>query len=119
MYADRFFWIWQERHGKTETLTIDPEDNTETIGWENNEKGTSPRDELTPGQGDGDVLGMETPLYPFTKSSGEYYTSNDCVNIEKVISRYNSGYITSWSSCIFPDGLHIHAPFRRRGIWIR
>ena len=75
------------KHGKTKAIAIDPEDNTVTTGWNSSRtRGTSTNDQgPAPGQGRSSVLGMDTPLYPFTKSSGEYYTSNDCVDIEKVI----------------------------------
>lgn len=70
---DRMFWLWQQRHGATDMLTI-------LAGY----KGTSSSDEQgpTPGVAPGTALTLDSPLLPFTRADGSAATSRDCVNIE-------------------------------------
>jgi tyrosinase len=72
-FVDQVFWLWQQRHGATETLEI-------IAGY----KGTSSSDFQgpTPGLAPNTPLDLNTPLYPFTKPDGTPYTSADCIDIE-------------------------------------
>ena len=65
--VDRVFWIWQQKHNATTELTItdDPNDPGATPS-----AGQGP----TPGQTDDEKLTLDTQLYPYKDSSGNYYT---------------------------------------------
>jgi tyrosinase len=72
-FIDRVFWLWQQRHGATKTLDIIPEyPGTNSVDNQGPTPGVVPNSWLT----------LDTPLVPFRKSDGNYYTSHDCVNIE-------------------------------------
>ena len=77
---DRMFWVWQKKWNKTKGFTISQEgENSGTVAVGNDEH----RQGLTPNQGEGQELTMETVLYPFQDEFGVPRTSNDCVNIEE------------------------------------
>lgn len=72
--VDRMFWVWQKQTGHTDRLDII-----------RNYPGTNASDSQgpTPGFAPGESLNLKTPLNPFKKASGEAYTSEDCINIER------------------------------------
>ena len=83
--VDRVFWIWQKIHDQTSSFHItadkcDPGTNADKQG-------------PSPGQQPGQPLDMATPLVPFLKGDGTWYTSNDVIDIEKQL-----GYTYSYGS---------------------
>ena len=75
-FVDRMFWLWQQKHGATDRLSI-------IAGY----PGTNSVDNQgpTPGVAPNSWLTLESPLDPFrlTDAAGERaYTSLDCINIE-------------------------------------
>jgi tyrosinase len=88
--VDRVFWLWQKQNGHTDELEI-------IRGY----KGTSSSDAQgpTPGIAPGTELDLKTPLYPFKKSDGSDYTSEDCINIEKQLGfTYSRGSLEQTSA---------------------
>ncbi len=82
--VDRVFWIWQKIHDKTTSFQITADEHDPGTNADN--QGPSPDQE--PGQS----LGMTTPLVPFLKGDGSWYTSYDVINIEKQLGyTYSSG----------------------------
>jgi tyrosinase len=75
-HVDRMFWLWQQKHGFTDTLEIIPEyPGTNSVDSQGPTPGIVPNSWLT----------LETPLNPFKKIEGTEqrpYTSLDCINIE-------------------------------------
>ncbi|HEU4885141.1 MAG TPA: tyrosinase family protein [Longimicrobium sp.] len=74
--VDRVFWLWQQRHGATDTLEI-------IAGY----PGTNSVDSQgpTPGTPANSWLTLDSPLDPFTMDDAgttRAYTSRDCINIE-------------------------------------
>jgi tyrosinase len=76
-HVDRMFWLWQKRHGSTNTLeVIDEYPGTNSVDSQG----------PTPGILGGSWLTLDTPLHPFRKTeagSVRAYTSRDCINIEE------------------------------------
>ncbi|WP_020605360.1 tyrosinase family protein [Spirosoma spitsbergense] len=86
---DRVFWLWQQKHGFTDHLEIsaDPNDPGNFNGY-NGGNGQGPAN----GQTENEMLRMDTALQPFRKANGDFYTSADCVNIEKQLGyQYSEG----------------------------
>ncbi|MES2382786.1 MAG: tyrosinase family protein [Bacteroidota bacterium] len=83
--VDRMFWLWQKKHQKTESLDL----IEEYPGTNSSDGGTQP----SVGQAPNSYLTLDSPLYPFKKSNkaGDYYTSNDCVNINNLGYEYGKG----------------------------
>lgn len=77
--VDRMFWIWQQKHGCTDHFDIiaDSNDPGTSTGY-NSANGQGPAN----GQSENEILTMQTALKPFMKSGTDYYTSEDCINIE-------------------------------------
>eukprot|EP00953_Heterococcus_sp_UTEX-ZZ885_P001143 1125-Heterococcus_DN1.PRE.2 len=73
---DRVFWLWQQRHGQTERLDIDP---TGAI-----ESGQTPFS-------DGQKLTVDTALKPFVDSNGKDVTSADVTDIRALGYTYSTG----------------------------
>jgi tyrosinase len=72
-HVDRMFWLWQQRHGSTDSLEVISEyPGTNSVDLQG----------PTPGILGGSWLTLETPLNPFKKTDGQSYTSLDCINIE-------------------------------------
>ncbi len=72
-FVDRVFWLWQKKHGKTDSFDIIPEyPGTNTVDSQGPTPGMVPNSWLT----------MESPMAPFKKDDGSFYRSLDCVNIE-------------------------------------
>lgn len=94
-FIDRVFWLWQKKHGATDTLDI-------IAGY----PGTNSVDNQgpTPGTPPNSWLTMDSPLDPFTKTGNDGkerpYASSDCVNIETQLG-YTYG----------PGSLEDHAMF--------
>ncbi|MEA2906308.1 MAG: tyrosinase [Alphaproteobacteria bacterium] len=73
-FIDYAFWIWQRRHGATDSFTIDAGDPGTKFTAD-----VPPPTTMQPT----DTLAMESPLDPFDKRDGSgRLTTNDCVNIE-------------------------------------
>ncbi len=72
-FIDYVFWIWQQRHGATQSFSIDSEDPGAFYS----------ADSPPPaGANLGDRLTMESPLVPFEHANGIPFTSRDLVDIE-------------------------------------
>ncbi len=82
---DRVFWLWQKKFKKTEQIEL----IAEYPGTNSSDGGTQP----AVGQSPNSYLTLDSPLYPFKKSNivGDYYTSNDCVNIHNLGYDYGKG----------------------------
>ncbi|MDQ3741200.1 MAG: tyrosinase family protein [Actinomycetota bacterium] len=81
-FIDRVFWLWQKKTGNTETLDV-----IEHYPGTNSVDGQG----ATPGVTPNSWLSMETPLEPFKRADGAYYTGSDAVDIEKLGYRYCAG----------------------------
>jgi tyrosinase len=82
--VDRVFWLWQKKNGSTDKLEIIPEfPGTNTVDSQGPTAGFVPNTWLT----------LDSPLTPFHKTgSDRYFTSKDCINIEKQLGlTYSSG----------------------------
>jgi tyrosinase len=89
--VDRMFWVWQKKHGHTDSLEIIPE-----------YPGTNSVDNQgpTPGVAGNVWLSMDSPLMPFVDANGEAHVSRDVVNIEKQLDyTYSIGSLDqqSWT----------------------
>jgi tyrosinase len=75
-FVDRVFWLWQQRHGFTDTLEIIPHyPGTNSVDNQGPTPGTAPNSWLT----------LDSPLDPFTitdNGADRPFTSRDCINIE-------------------------------------
>lgn len=72
-FIDRVFWLWQKRHKATKELEIIAEyPGTNSVDNQGPTPGVVPNSWLT----------LDSPLAPFRKSGGHFYTSHDCVDIE-------------------------------------
>ncbi len=74
-FIDRVFWLWQMRHGATETLeVIDHYPGTNSVDNQG----------ATPGVPPNSWLSMDSPLDPFVREDGDHrtYVGRDAVNIE-------------------------------------
>ncbi|BAV06613.1 tyrosinase [Filimonas lacunae] len=90
---DRMFWLWQLKHGYTNSLEIinDPNDPGTNNSF-NNGNGQGP----TNGQSLNETLTMQTTLNPFTKPDGSFFISDDCVNIETQLNyTYSEGSLSA------------------------
>jgi len=84
------FWLWQQKHGQTKTLTIESE-FTHYPGT-NNFDGQGP----TPGRPAGTWLDLDTPLEPFVRADGSPVTSVHVVDIEGSLGyTYGPGSFTN------------------------
>ena len=73
-FVDRVFWLWQQRHGATDSLeVIEGYPGTNSVDSQGPTPGVAPNSWLT----------LETPLNPFKRADGNSFTSLDCINIEK------------------------------------
>lgn len=72
---DRVFWLWQRKHGQTDHLeVIDGYPGTNSVDSQGPTPGVAPNAWLT----------LASPLAPFRhEEDGRFYTSNDCINIER------------------------------------
>jgi tyrosinase len=73
-FIDYAFWIWQRRHGATDSFTINPTDPGAVYSPGNNQ----PPNGADPSAG----MDMNTALDPFKKADGTPFSTSDCVNIE-------------------------------------
>jgi tyrosinase len=75
-FVDRVFWLWQKKHGFTDSLEIMSQyPGTNSVDSQGPTPGTAPNAWLT----------LDSPLDPFMKREGRgdrSYTSRDCINIE-------------------------------------
>ena len=89
--VDRMFWLWQIKTGNTESLEIIDGFPGATNAY-NNGRGQGP----AVGQGDDENLKLTTPLIPFQQENGNYYTSNDVINIETQLGvTYSDGSLAT------------------------
>jgi tyrosinase len=75
-FVDRVFWLWQQRHGQTDTLEIISQyPGTNSVDSQGPTPGTPANSWLT----------LDSPLDPFVMNDAgttRPYTSRDCINIE-------------------------------------
>jgi len=83
-FIDYMFWKWQELNELTYEGSLDVIE-----GY----PGTIIADEAPVGLPKGSSLDMTTPLQPFRKSDGKYYTSNDVTDITALGYTYGPGSI--------------------------
>ena len=83
-FIDYMFWKWQERKGCTKAGSL-----SVIEGY----PGTIIADEAPVGYPKGSVLDMKSPLFPFRKQFGEYYTSYDVTDISVLGYSYGVGSI--------------------------
>jgi len=83
--VDRMFWLWQKKHKQTNNLEI----IAEYPGTNSSDGGTMG----AAGQSPNVYLTLESPLYPFKKSNsvGDYFVSQDCINIHNLGYDYGAG----------------------------
>jgi tyrosinase len=88
-FIDYVFWIWQQRQGATDALTIDPNDPGANSNANPPPAGIDPNTPLT----------LQTPLEPFRKPDGSGpFTTNDCVNIGKQLGyTYGPGSLDKYA----------------------
>ena len=90
--VDRMFWLWQIKQDKTDKFEIIPFFPGTSTNYSDNGQGPAV------GQQENEHLKMDTPLSPFLKDQNDpdsYYTSNDCINIEKQLGvTYSAGSFT-------------------------
>jgi tyrosinase len=102
-FVDRVFWLWQKRHGLH--LDIIP-GYPGTNPWKVQQGPTPYLDPDKP-------LDLNTPLIPFEKENGEWYTSLDCVNIETQLQyTYGTGSLEE------PSSLATAAPERAKVVTV-
>lgn len=82
-FIDYMLWKWQEKNNLTAKGSLDVIE-----GYD----GTVV-DEPTVGYPPGTILNMNSPLYPFKKDNGEYYTSLDVTNINDLGYTYAPGSV--------------------------
>lgn len=90
--VDRMLWTWQQKHGCTDHFDIiaNSEDPGTSTGY-NNANGQGPAN----GQSENETLTMQTELKPFMKSGTDYFTSEDCINIETQLQyTYSAGSLS-------------------------
>jgi tyrosinase len=106
---DRVFWLWQKKFQKTEQIEL----IAEYPGTNSSDGGTQP----AVGQSPNSYLTMDSPLYPFKKSNavGDYYTSNDCVNIQNLGYDYGKGSLDDLAK----PNLKVKALAKKEGHTIR
>lgn len=85
-FVDRVFWLWQQRHGFTDSLdVIDQYPGTNSVDNQG----------PTPGVAPNSWLNLDSPLDPFKMNDGgkeRPFTSRDCVNIETQLGyKYGPG----------------------------
>jgi len=85
-FIDYTFWTWQRRWNKTARGSLEfefgyPGTNTADVA------GTVP----SAGQASNVPLDQDSPLYPFKKSDGSFYTSLDVTNIKDLDYSYGTG----------------------------
>ena len=90
--VDRVFWLWQQKHGCTNHFDIIADNNDPgTSTAYNGGNGQGPAN----GQTEKETLTMQTALKPFIKSGSDYYTSDDCINIETQLDyTYSEGSLS-------------------------
>lgn len=81
-FIDRVFWLWQQRHGHTKEIEI-----IQGYAGTNSSDSQGPSPGMTPGM----ALTLQTPLLPFKKADGAWYTSEDLVDIEQLGYTYGPG----------------------------
>ena len=80
---DRMFWLWQKKHNAVDHLeVIDQYPGTNSADNQGPTPGVAPNTWLT----------LDTPLAPFKHADGRFFTSKDCVNIERQLGlTYGAG----------------------------
>ena len=78
-HVDRMFWLWQQRHGSTDSLEVISEyPNTNSVDLQG----------PTPGILGGSWLTLETPLNPFKKTDGGVTTYGSRDALDRVLHGY-------------------------------
>jgi tyrosinase len=96
--VDRVFWLWQKRHGVTDSQYP----GTNSIDNQGPTPGVFPNSWLT----------MDSPLDPFRKADGTAYTSRDCFNIETQLG-YTYGRGSLEDQAAMPMAAVAAAPVQR------
>ena len=88
-FIDYVFWIWQQRHGATDALTIEASDPGANSNANPPPAGMEPNTPLT----------LDTPLEPFGKPDGSgLFTTADCLNIVTQLGyTYGPGSLDSYA----------------------
>ena len=98
-FIDYVFWIWQRRHGVTDSFDIDANDP----GAKYDPQNSPPPAGVDPNA----TMSLTTPLEPFFKEYGVPYTTADVINIEKQLGySYGPGSLDSYVS---PDAPRLMA----------
>jgi len=84
-FIDRVFWLWQQAHGQTENLSLI------AIPGDTGTQTSNAAQQPTPGYEPGETLSLNSPLYPFTKPDGSWFTGNDLADIAKLGVKYGPG----------------------------
>jgi tyrosinase len=100
-FIDYVFWIWQRRHGATESFAIDGEDP----GAKYNADYPPPA-----GADPNAPMSLTTPLEPFFKEYGVPFTSADVINIESQLGyRYGPGSLDGYARPDMPHPMALPA----------
>jgi tyrosinase len=97
-FIDYTFWVWQQRHGATKSLDIDPADPGAKYS----------QDAPPPADADKDApLTLSTALAPFTKPDGVTpITTADCVDIEGQLGyTYGPGSLDAYAHAATVESL--------------
>jgi tyrosinase len=88
-FIDYVFWIWQQRQGATNALTIEAGDPGANSNANPPPAGIDPNTPLT----------LQTPLEPFRKPDGSgSFTTSDCINIESQLGySYGPGSLDQYA----------------------
>lgn len=76
-HVDRMFWLWQQRHGATDTFDV-----IEGYPGTNSVDNQGP----TPGVAPNSWLNLDSPLAPFRHDDGRPFVSRECINIESQLN---------------------------------
>ncbi|KAF9872980.1 hypothetical protein CkaCkLH20_09490 [Colletotrichum karsti] len=88
-FVDYIFWTWQRRRGLTEKGSL-----SVTAGYDGTVSGGNPVFAT------GTILDVDSPLAPFMKPNGDFFTSRDVTNIEDLGYTYGEGSFDELSSTI-------------------
>lgn len=92
--VDRMFWVWQKKWKKRNANQVEPDIMTGYPGTN-----SSDNQGATPGIIPNTWLDFNTPLLPFKRPDGNYYTSRDCINIETQLGyTYTQGSYDSYQN---------------------
>jgi len=83
---DRMFWVWQKKHGKTTSLTIEPGRAGTYAGYKDTEQ------KAAVGETNDEPLTLDTPLMPFKYGGDMYITARQLIDINgQCLYDYSNG----------------------------